>query len=145
MLKIMKIWQIVKEQEQQKEENTFLMAIFYVNFWKNLQYLLWHLFENVRKKVRKKSRFGRTPNRTVRPKNGRTVRPKGTFVWTLHRVANQAWMVQIPLRDTFPCFDSTFFPYKSALFFACLLFCKTNVIFLTSIIHIIINAKSNWT
>ena len=75
MLKIMKIWQIVKEQEQQKEENTFLMAIFYVNFWKNLQYLLWHLFENVRKKVRKKSRFGWTPNRTVRP--------KGTFVWTL--------------------------------------------------------------
>ena len=36
MLKIMKIWQIVKEQEQQKEENTFLIAIFYVNFWKNL-------------------------------------------------------------------------------------------------------------
>ena len=60
------------------------MAIFYVNFWKNLQYLLWHLFENVRKKVRKKSRFGRTPNRTVRPKNGRTVRPKGTFAWTLN-------------------------------------------------------------
>ena len=56
----------------------------------------------------------------------------------------QAFRVWIPPRDTIPCFDQTLFPFKSALVFTCFLFCKTNNIFLISILHTINKAKQNW-
>ena len=55
------------------------------------------------------------------------------------QVVIQAFRVWIPLTDTFQ-----FFLFKSTLVFDCLLFCKINVKFLTSIIHIFNHAKSNW-
>ena len=57
---------------------------------------------------------------------------------------NLALRVQIPLRDIIPFLDPTLFHLKSTLVLACLLFCKTNTIFLTSIIHTIIPAKQSW-
>ena len=61
-----------------------------------------------------------------------------------HSAATQALKVRIPQRDTMPLFDPTLFPLKSTLFFACLLFCKTNSIFLTSAIQTLNHAKQNW-
>ena len=57
---------------------------------------------------------------------------------------NPALRVQTPLRDIIPFLDPTLFPLKSTLVFACLLFCKTNTIFLTSIMLTIKHAKQIW-
>ena len=54
------------------------------------------------------------------------------------------WVFESLPRNTFPNFWSSLFPFKSILVFACLLFCKTNTIFLTSFIHTINETKSNW-
>ena len=61
-----------------------------------------------------------------------------------HQIAIQALRIRISIRNTIPIFDLTFFPFKSALVFTCFLFCKTNNIFLISILHTINKAKQNW-
>ena len=60
-----------------------------------------------------------------------------------HSAATQALRVRIPQRDTIRLFDPTLFPFKSTLVFACLLFCKTKTIFLTSPIQTLNHAKQN--
>ena len=51
--------------------------------------------------------------------------------------------IWLSLNDKIPFSDTTLFPFKSDLVFACLLLCKTNNIFLTIIIHTQLDGKNN--